>query len=129
MRSLERPLFTDENVSPEVVSALRLQGKDVRSAVEEGLAGKSDEEILRRAHAENRVVLTHDGDFGKLAVAGGHAYTGIVFLRPGHIAHAFVLEMLAAIEASPAEPEPPFVLVAERKGQGVRIRLRGASEP
>lgn len=60
MRALDRPLLADENISPEVVSALRQQGLDVRSAVEEGLAGRDDAEILRRAHAESRVVLTHD---------------------------------------------------------------------
>src|ERR1700736_6364603 len=39
-----------------------------------------DEEILRRAHAEGRVLVTLDKDFGELAVARGTAHSGILRL-------------------------------------------------
>ena len=39
-----------------------------------------DEELLRRAHAENRVLVTLDKDFGELAVVRGQTHVGIVRL-------------------------------------------------
>ena len=39
-----------------------------------------DEEILQRAFAENRLLVTLDKDFGELAVAMGHAHCGIIRL-------------------------------------------------
>jgi predicted nuclease of predicted toxin-antitoxin system len=39
-----------------------------------------DEEILRRAHAEGRVLVTLDKDFGEIAVVRGVAHSGIVRL-------------------------------------------------
>jgi predicted nuclease of predicted toxin-antitoxin system len=125
MRPLGFPLLCDENIHPEVVTALAAQGKDVRAAVAEGLGGRPDEAILRFAHHRGRVVLTHDADFGVLAVRDGVPYVGIVYLRPGHISPVFVLDMLAAIESAPiTDVTPPFMIVAERRGETVRIRIR-----
>lgn len=67
MRLGDLSLVADENVHPEVVQALRRQGFDVLDVKESGWIGSSDLEVLRRAFAENRIVLTHDSDFGKLA--------------------------------------------------------------
>ena len=124
MRPFAFPLLADENIHSEVVLALSGQGKDVRSAVEEGLAGASDVEVLRRAHSTARVVLTHDSDFGLLAVRNGEPLIGIVFLRPGHLQASFVIQTIAAVEAADIEVATPFFLVAERKAGSVHIRVR-----
>ena len=39
-----------------------------------------DEEILRRAHGDGRVLITLDKDFGELAVLHGQPHSGIVRL-------------------------------------------------
>ena len=49
---------------------------------------------------------------------------GIIYLRPGHIRAAFVLEILDAIRDRAPEVEPPFLLVAARRGDVIRIRTR-----
>ena len=49
LKILDLPLLADENVDREVIATLRRQGKDVRSAIEEGLGGHDDVEILRHA--------------------------------------------------------------------------------
>ena len=85
MRPLEFPLLADENINPEVVLGLRALGKDVATAVGEGLCGRTDVEVLRLAHTQGRVVLTHDSDFGTLAIHAGEPVTGIIYLRPGNI--------------------------------------------
>lgn len=80
--------------------------------------------FLRRAIAENCIVLTHDRDFGTLAVRSGEPFLGIVYLRPGHTSPAQVLAVLDAIDNSKLELIPPFLLVARRRGDTVRIRVR-----
>jgi predicted nuclease of predicted toxin-antitoxin system len=127
MNPLELPLLADENIHAEVVAALRKQGKDVRTVEDEALLGSDDVTILRRAHAGSRVVMTHDADFGTLAVQTGEPYTGILFLRPGHISPAFVLDALAALEASAITVAAPFIAVVERKDGHVRVRVRSGT--
>lgn len=127
MKPLDLPLLTDENIHPDVVAGLRATGKDVRTVEDEQLRGSDDVAVIRRAHAAGRVVVTHDSDFGKLAVQGGEPFTGILFLRPGHISPEFVLGALAALEASSITVTPPFIAVVERKDDQVRVRVRSGS--
>ena len=68
MKPLELPLLADENIHPGVIAGLRQRGHDVRSVEDEALRGADDVAILRRAHASGRVVMTHDSDFGRLAI-------------------------------------------------------------
>jgi predicted nuclease of predicted toxin-antitoxin system len=121
---LDFPLLADENVHPEVVRFLSKRGSDVQSVAEEGWFGQSDADILRLAHAAGRVVLTHDSDFGTLAIAQGEPFTGIVYLRPGHIRSEFTVETLETIALQTLDVRPPFIVVAARSEQTVRIRVR-----
>lgn len=127
MRPLDFPILADENIDPEVVSALRSEGKDITAAVTVGLGGASDTQVMRCAHSAGRVVLTHDRDFGRLAIQRGEPYVGLVYLRPGHVSPSFALETLAAIQRLAVDVSPPFILVAERREDRVRIRIRGTS--
>lgn len=124
MHPLDFPLLADENIAPAVVVALRARGCDVAGVAERGLAGRSDREVLRLAVAEGRVVLTHDGDFGTLAVRAGAPLIGIVYLRPGHIDPEEVIRRCDALLALPIRAEPPFVVVAERRGLDLKVRRR-----
>jgi len=121
---LEFPLLADENIHPDVVAALVTSGKDVRTVHDEGLAGSSDTDVLRRAFETGRAVITHDSDFGMLALYAGQRCIGIIYLRPGHIQPEYVLKSIEAIENTNANVEPGFLVVAERRGDSVRIRLR-----
>ncbi len=124
MKPLDFPLLTDENIHPGVVRALVASGKDVTTVQQEGLLGATDVDILRRAFDTGRIVVTHDSDFGMLALHAGQACLGIVFLRPGHVQAEYVLKSIDAIENSDVNVESGFILVAERSSDSVRIRLR-----
>jgi predicted nuclease of predicted toxin-antitoxin system len=124
VKPLDFPLLADENIHPEVVRCLAEEGKDVTSVVAEGLNGEDDSVVLSFAYARGRVVVTHDADFGSLAVHRGEPFIGIIHLRPGHVRAAFVLESVAALASIDADVGPPFVVVAERRGASVRIRQR-----
>ena len=127
MRPLDLALFADENIHPDLIRRLRDQGKDVRSVHDDSLAGASDVAILHHAREQSRVVLTHDRDFGTLAIHAGEPYYGIVYLRPGHISADFTWRTIEAIESTVESVEPPFIVVAERRGDTVRIRVRSGS--
>jgi hypothetical protein len=53
-------LYADENFPLPVVEELRRLGHDVLTAQEDGRQGTSDPDILARAHALGRAVLTHN---------------------------------------------------------------------
>jgi len=124
VRVLELPLLADENIHPGVIEGLHSRGHEVRTVVEEGLQGSDDLDILRRAHDQGRVIVTHDADFGALAIRAGEPVVGLIFLRPGNISPLIVLQMLDAIEAEAPTVVGPFLAVAQRTGRTVRVRVR-----
>ena len=123
MKALDFPLLADENVHPDVIEFLRKARFDVDSVAEQGQFGLPDTRVLQQATEMGRVVLTHDSDFGGLALMGAK-FTGIIYLRPGHIRADFTIKTLEAIRDNAPEVTPPFILVAERTGDMVKIRVR-----
>jgi predicted nuclease of predicted toxin-antitoxin system len=74
-------LIANENVSGTVIRTLRERGHDVL-AVKESMRAASDEAVLARAQSEQRLVLTHDKDFGELAFRYGlPASCGVMLFR------------------------------------------------
>lgn len=124
MKLRDFPLMTDENIDPEVVAHLRRLNLDVLDVAESGLQGSSDVEILRMAKAQGRIVVTHDADFGALAVHQNEPVVGLFFVRPGHIDSQFTIETLQSVLAADQDLTPPFVLVAKRTANSVTIRVR-----
>jgi len=57
--------LADEDVPLASIRRLRAAGYDVASIIEDS-PGTKDESILARAHAEQRVILTFDRDYGEL---------------------------------------------------------------
>ena len=124
VRLVEFALLADENIHPDVVAGLRAEGRDVTDVRGCGLAGSDDAAIIEVARAHHRVVLTHDKDFGILAIARLQPLLGVVFVRPGHIDPRFTLETLRLLFDKNPETPPPFLLVARRAGNVVAIRVR-----
>jgi len=116
--------LTDENIHPTVVAGLRAAGRDVFDVRESGWTGSDDAVLLQRAYSMNRVVVTHDRDFGALSIGRLDPIVGVVFLRPGHIKPRFTLEALQLLFAGNLELTPPFLLIAKRTGNAVTIRVR-----
>ena len=88
------PLVADANIAYAVVEFLRSQDVDVLYVREEGWQFYADQDILANAHAMRRFVLTHDPDFGTLAIHRNQAITGIIHLRQGERTSAEVIEDL-----------------------------------
>ncbi len=74
-------ILANENISSAVIHGLRADGHDV-VAVKDWLPGADDESVLQHAQAEERILLTHDRDFGELAYRKQlPAACGVVLLR------------------------------------------------
>ena len=116
--------LADENIHPGVVKELRQQGVNILTVLDEGLIGETDNAILQFAHQSGLAVLTHDSDFGTLSIAQQQPFTGIVFLRPGHIQPQFTLDTFASIKNQNIDVSLPFIVVATRQQNTVRIRVR-----
>ena len=59
-------MIVNENVTRTVIERLRQNGHDVIS-VRETMRGQTDRQVLARAELEQRLVVSHDKDFGVLA--------------------------------------------------------------
>lgn len=127
MNLTELLLLTDENIDPSVVDFLRQKGFDVMDIKEMNWRGKLDIDILKEAHKQNRVVVTHDDDFGKLVFRSKIPFSGILYLRPGHF---FPERTVQALERLLTLPQldciTPFILVIEDKITHIKIRLRNS---
>jgi predicted nuclease of predicted toxin-antitoxin system len=116
--------LTDENINPITVEFLRAHGCDVFDVVEQRLNGNTDVFLLALATELNRVVITHDSDFGTLVIADGKPFVGIIYLKPGHILPKFTIQSLEAIFNEIDFIEHPFIIVAKHNGLTTKIRVR-----
>ena len=72
--------LVDECTGPAVARWLRQRGHDVFSVYEEA-RGMDDDDIIRKAFDENRILITNDKDFGEKVYREGYPHRGIVLLR------------------------------------------------
>lgn len=114
------PLIADANLARSVVRWLREQGCDVLFPLEEGLGRLRDEAIVELAIEEGRVVVTQDKDFGQLAIQAGMRPPGIIFLRPGDVPPAVIIDLLRPVLAADIDWSAPLIVVS----QDGKLRLR-----
>ncbi|MEM8557302.1 MAG: DUF5615 family PIN-like protein [Bacteroidota bacterium] len=104
-------LLADECCAAPLIAGLRASGHDVLF-VPEVMAGASDPEVLARAYAEDRVLLTEDKDFGELVVRLGLDTHGVVLLRFAEAdAHLKAKRLLGLLEEYAARLRGRFVVV------------------
>ncbi len=120
MKSGRTKILTDENVSPRVVGFLRTRGFDVCDIKEMGSFGLSDREILAYAHSEQRVVITHDADFGMLAINQGVPFTAIIYLRLRNHSPTAVINIIGKFLSTGFDVTIGMLVVIEEE----RVRVR-----
>jgi predicted nuclease of predicted toxin-antitoxin system len=72
--------LVDECTGPAVAGWLRRQGHKVFSVYEKA-RGMGDEDIIRKALAENWILVTNDKGFGEKVYRERHQHKGVVLLR------------------------------------------------
>lgn len=88
-------LLADENFPGSVIDVLSAQGHDILAAART-MAGAADSEILARACAEKRWLLTFDTDFGDLVFLHHQPAPPVILLLRFHPIK--VPDVLAAVE-------------------------------
>jgi len=124
MRIRDFPLLTDENIAPEIVAFLRGEEFDVVDVVENGWQGEDDGDILAKALAEGRVVISHDTDFGTLTLRDRFPFVSIIRLWPGHISSAETIASLQELLVEDPDLDMQFLIVVRLTSNGIRIRTR-----
>ena len=120
----EAEFLADENIHPDVSAYLQSRGNDVLVVRGTELAGSNDHTLIEKALAERRIILTHDADFGTLAIRAGLPVFGIIYLRPGHISPEFTIGSLRTLFEEAPDASDPFLIVVKRVGDLVTIRAR-----
>ena len=123
MKLQDVKILTDENISPKVVSFLRNVGFDVLDVKEQHWYGQNDEVLLDIAYRDHRFVLTHDSDFGTLAVNKGTPYYGILYLRLKNLKSTNVIRVCDHVLRKDLDVSSGTILVIEE----TRIRIRHPS--
>ncbi len=108
-----------------VVNFLRSQSFDTVDVLLQ-LNSKPDKDILLTAKQLDRVILTHNSDFGQIIFYEKIEFKGLVYLQPGHIQPSFTIQTLQAIITSEIELIEPFIIVAEHKQGSIKIHVRNA---
>jgi len=86
-RRLDQPmleqlnLYLDQMLRLDVAQALRNEGHDVMRASEVGQARADDKEILQKAIAENRILVTLDEHFGDWVILPLSKHPGVIRLK------------------------------------------------
>jgi predicted nuclease of predicted toxin-antitoxin system len=124
MHPFRFPILADENIHDDTIYFLRSEGLEIESIKERNLRGSSDRQIIEMAVSEKKVILTHDADFGRILYLSPEFQTGIIFLRPGHASPLFTQQTIQSILATELQAYIPFILVAERTNDDIKIRLR-----
>ncbi len=112
----------DENLPLDARRLLELAGHDAHTAVEEALAGATDEKILQVCRVEDRILVTLDMDFADVRsyLAAGHA--GIWILRPATQSMDAILSVLRDALSLIGREETSNRLWIVETG---RVRIRG----
>ena len=115
-------LLVDQNVATRVAELLRDPGHDAVHVHERGLQRAEDDEILRTALDENRVIISEDTDFGALLSRSGASAPSFVLLRGAEpiTSDARAALLAAALPQIAHELEAGCIAVLTR----YRIRVR-----
>lgn len=112
--------LTDENISPRIVSFLRKKGIDIVDVKEKGWHGNEDKYLMKIANKEKSFILTHDTDFGTLAINEGVPCYGIIYMRLRNLKVSHVINILEKLLMVDKDIPEGSVIVVE----DTRLRIR-----
>lgn len=106
--------LVDECTGPAVARWLRNESHDVYSIFDDS-RGMGDDDVLAKANAENRILITNDKDFGEMVHRDHKPHRGIVLLRLQDERAAAKIEALGKLIDGYAEQLPDaFCVVTEK---------------
>ena len=122
-------LLANGNFPAEAVEVLRSRGHDV-VWVRTDAPGSTDRQVLGRAVADNRLLITFDKDFGELAFrAGLPASCGVVLFRIRLTAPSQVAQRAAAALESRADWAGHFAVILDDRIRMTLLPSNGHPNP
>jgi predicted nuclease of predicted toxin-antitoxin system len=106
----------------DVATVLRAKGCDVLRVGNIGLATAGDDEILTRAIADNRILVTLDGHFGDWVVLPLGQHPGVIRVKATPTTTAAVLTLLLPLLEAHAQTAFENRLVIVRKNGSRWVR-------
>ena len=76
--------LADENIANSVVQKLRNPGFDIKDVKENNLRGAADRTLIRIADKEERIIITHDKNFGGVLTQPNIKHKGVLIVRCQH---------------------------------------------
>ncbi len=117
--------IVDESTGPAAALWLRAQGHDVFSVYDQA-RGLTDDQVIQKALAENRILITNDKDFGEMVYRERRPHKGVVLLRLEDERTAIKIETLQRLlETYTERLANNFVVVTETR---VRFARTGVAE-
>lgn len=121
-------VLSDENVHIDIITGLRQKGIHLVTAIEVGLSGRRDEDILEYAEKHEMLLLTGDKDFGGLIEFGRLWGRGRVLLLRYQILNLrrIVQDIVQVLqhESETLDMARPVVVVLSESGYRVRRPAR-----
>ena len=107
--------LVDECSGPVLARWLKNEGYDVFSVYDEA-RGATDNEILKQAFSEKRILITNDKDFGDKIFRDQNLHKGIILLRLGDERSKNKISVIQKLlENYSSELNDNFVVVMEHK--------------
>lgn len=111
----------DECTGPAVARWLRTQQHDVFSVYEEA-RGIDDDEVIQRAFADDRILITNDKDFGEKVFREQLPHKGVILLRLADERPATKIDVLQRLLSAYVDRIPgQFVVATETKIRFARM--------
>ena len=114
--------LADMGISPKTVAFLQSLGHDAVHLHDQDLDRLEDPAILAKAQEEDRILLTHDLDFGELIAMSGARLPSIVVFRLRNMRPEMVSRYLQGIIDQHGESLEKGAIISVTEGQ-VRVRL------
>ncbi len=114
-------LLADMGLAQSTTTFLRARGYDAVHLRDQGLQQLSDQEIVDKARAEHRVIVTHDLDFGRIIALSGARIPSIITFRLGNMRPGEVNHYLSQVLARFATELENGALISVNEG-GIRVR-------
>jgi predicted nuclease of predicted toxin-antitoxin system len=107
--------LVDESTGPTVAVWLREQGHEVFSIYDEA-RGMDDVAVIAKAHAEERILITNDKDFGERVFRDKSPHHGVILLRLENERAAVKIETLRQLLENYSERlSDQYVVATETK--------------
>ena len=107
--------LVDECAGPRLAQWLREQGHDVFSVYEQA-RGMEDDFVIRRAFAEQRILITNDKDFGEKIFRAREPHSRVILLRLDDERAQSKIQALERLLAGYADRLPNhFTVISETK--------------